>query len=101
MTKSPVIEDSFVPILVHAIQYRQQRTTGRMFRHPRFPGRHSIRESCGRIVMAMATAYPLDKLGEADSVYESFVCLPPKRQTASWMEIGHPSRLTTTGLDYM
>jgi len=51
--------------------------------------------------MAMATAYPLDKLGEADSVYESFVCLPPKRQTASWMEIGHPSRLTTTGLDYM
>ena len=54
-------------------------------------------KAAGMKVMALATTYPLDKLGEADLTFENFQGVTPEAVISRLARIGHESRLTDTG----
>lgn len=53
-------------------------------------------KAAGMLVMAVGTTYPLDKLSEADCIFETFLDITPEVVISKLARIGHERRLSDT-----
>ena len=53
-------------------------------------------KAAGMLVMALGTTYPLDKLSEADCIFENFQGVTPEVVIGKLARIGHERRLSDT-----